>query len=224
MRGRWIRIVVATLAGLLPAVTSAEDRALVLRAGTTGLGLDFAVSLSDTVSVRGSGALLGLATEKTESDIDYDTELRLRSLGGFVDLHPAGGDFRLSGGLVYSRHRIEATAMPASGTIELGGVSYPASQVGTLLGVGFIGSRRLAPYAGLGFGRPRGDGRVFFAFDLGLVFHGSPRIELSATGPLASNAQFQADLAAEEEELNADLDEPLYRYYPVVSFGIGFRF
>ena len=221
-----------TLAGLFVALVSvlgapalsAGERAVALRLGTLGFSLEGATSLTDRVGVRASGSLFSLGATETESDITYDVDLKMRSLAGYVDLHPTGGAFRLTAGLLYNKNRIEATAVPTSGTFEVDDVEYDASQVGTLEAVGRLGSRTVAPYLGLGFGSARGESPVFFAFDLGVVFQGSPTVELSATGPLASNAQFQSDLQAEEAQANEELAEPLLRYYPVLSLGIGVRF
>jgi hypothetical protein len=215
---------VALVSILGATVVSAGEHAVALRLGTTGFGLEGATSLNDHVGLRAGGSLFSLGATQEESDVTYDVDLKLRSLAGYVDLHPTAGAFRFTAGLLYNKNRIEATGVPSSGTFELDGVTYEASGVGTLRGVGRIGSRTWAPYLGLGFGAARGDSRVFFAIDLGVVFQGSPRIELSATGPLASDTEFLAHLRAEQDDANQELDDPLFRYYPMVSIGIGVRF
>jgi hypothetical protein len=223
-RGSLTRVVVVLVSALGAPALSANERAVTLRVGTLGFSLEAATSLNGKVGVRAGGSLFSLGATETESDITYDVDLKLRSLAGYVDFHPTEGAFRLTAGLVYNKNRIEATAVPTSGTFEVDDVTYEASQVGTLEGVGRFGSRTLAPYLGLGFGSARGESRVFVAFDLGVVFQGSPTVDLSATGPLASNAQFQSDLQSEEAQANEELAEPLLRYYPVLSLGIGVRF
>jgi hypothetical protein len=55
-----------------------------------------------------------------------------------------------------------------------------------------------------------------FAFDLGVVYQGSPRVTLRADGVS------QADLDKEARELQASLDD--YKYYPVVAFTFSFQF
>ena len=54
------------------------------------------------------------------------------------------------------------------------------------------------------------------------MFQGSPTANLSATGPIASDPGFQADLAKEENNLQDDLDN--FEYYPVISIGFNYRF
>jgi hypothetical protein len=202
----------------------AGERALILRAGSNGFGLDSATTFSDRLDLRVGGSFFNFSTDWDESGISYQAHLKLRSLSGLVDIHPIPGPFRLTGGVVYNKNRIESTAVPTTGTYELGGVTYPAAQVGTLSGVGRIGTRKWAPYAGLGVGRARGDRRAFFFLDLGVIFQGPPSIELTATGPLATDPVFQASLRAEAAEANADLEDGPYKYYPVLALGVGFRF
>ena len=215
-------LAVIAVTALGAEAVSAADRAVALSFGTTGFTLEASALLNEKVAVRAGGSLFGANVTREESDLEFDADLKLRSLAGYLDFHPSGGAFRLSGGLVYNKKRVEATAVPTGGTFELDDVTYQASEVGTLSGVGRIGTRTWAPYLGLGFGSPRGDARVFFALDLGVIFQGPPKIELSATGPLASDAGFQADLKAEEDDANDEL-EP-FKYYPVLSIGIGVRF
>ena len=61
-----------------------------------------------------------------------------------------------------------------------------------------------------------------FIFDFGIVFQGSPAVELSASGPLASDRTFQQDLKEEEEDLENDIRH--IRVYPALSFGFTYRF
>jgi hypothetical protein len=209
---------------LTASVVSAGGGAATVRVGTTGFGLEGSTALNEKVGLRAGGSLFSLGVTREESDVTFDADLKLRSLAAYVDLHPTGGAFRFTGGLVYNKNRVEATGVPTAGTFELNGVTYQASDVGTLSGVGHVGTRTWAPYLGIGFGSARGVTRLFFALDLGVVFQGPPRVDLTVTGPLASDALFQADLQAEEDDVNHDLDRSLYKYYPVFSIGLGIRF
>ena len=160
---------------------------LTVRVGTTGFGLEGSTALNEKVDLRAAGSLFLLGVIRKESDVSFDADLKLRSLAAYVDLHPTGGTFRFTGGLVYNKNRVEATGVPTGGgTFELNGVTYQASDVGRLTGVGRIGTRTWAPYLGIGFGSARGDTRLFFALDLGVVFQGPPRVDLAAMGPLAA--------------------------------------
>ena len=78
----------------------------------------------------------------------------------------------------------------------------------------------------MGYGRAlSADGHFSFTADIGVAFTGSPDIALDVTCA-ADNALVCSRLydsaAAEEAELQKDADE--YDYWPVVSFGVSYRF
>ena len=65
--------------------------------------------------------------------------------------------------------------------------------------------------------------RRLFSFDLGLLFHGDPKVDLDARAQDPSlQALLNADLDAEEESLEDDL-EAIFAY-PVLSFGVSYTF
>lgn len=81
----------------------------------------------------------------------------------------------------------------------------------------------IAPYAGIGWDTSFGKkDRFGLLVDLGVLYQGSPDVDFTAHGPIASNQAFQNDLSREEEDLENEIDE--YEYYPVVSIGFGYRF
>jgi len=55
-----------------------------------------------------------------------------------------------------------------------------------------------------------------------VAFIGSPRVALSATGTLAGNPEFRANLAKEEDDLQDEADK--FKIYPVLSANLYFRF
>ncbi|MBT5030848.1 MAG: hypothetical protein HOM55_00975, partial [Proteobacteria bacterium] len=61
-----------------------------------------------------------------------------------------------------------------------------------------------------------------FKADVGLVYHGNPKVSLSADGLLAGAPLGQALIAQEEAELQDDVDG--YEWYPVVGLSVFYRF
>ncbi len=109
----------------------------------------------------------------------------------------------------------------ATASYQIGDTTYNAGEVGTLKGK--IDFNDIAPYLGLGwdtsFGKDKGFG---FLFELGAIYQGSPDVDLSADGLLANDQTFQNNLAKEEENMQSDVDD--YKFYPVVSLGLNYRF
>jgi len=80
------------------------------------------------------------------------------------------------------------------------------------------------PYAGFGWGNAVGKNkRLGVSFELGVVFQGSPDIELESTGgALSSSPALQAEIAKEEKKIEDDIDD--FEYYPVIALGISYKF
>ena len=214
-----VAAVLSGVAGTVPA--RAADVALGVKASTLGFGLDLTGRLSDRLNVR-AGLHPGPSYTHTgrESDIEYEFDVQLLSAAAGLDWHPGGSGFHFSGGFVLNRNEIDAAARPTA-TYEIGGRTYTPAQTGSLLGT--LNFKDVAPYAGLGFGNPVSPGKKLgVVLDLGLVFAGSPRVELSATGPVASDPQFQRDLEAEERDFEEEISQ--FKIYPLVSFAVTYRF
>jgi len=204
----------------------ANAQSVAVRIGTTGAGLEVGSAISSHLGLRVN--LLGgsISHDLTESGIRYDGKFKLSNGSLLLDLHPFAGSFRISGGIAYNNNRIDATATPESGVIEIYGVQYPSGQVGTLDAA--VRFERTAPYVGLGWGaRPSGSSGLFFSIDLGAYFS-KPTATLTGTcGPALLQdaglcARLQANIRAEQAQLQQDLEG--LDAYPVVSLGIGYRF
>lgn len=208
---RWL-----ALSGFLIAGSAAADGfGLGVKAGTLGLGVEGTFALSERVNLRAGINNYSLSRDETASDIQYDGDLDLQSGAVLLDWHPFAGTFRLSAGLMYNKNSLSLTATPTSNQ-EIGNTTYTPAQIGTL--TGDVAFKKNVPYAGLGWGNAARHGRVGFNFELGAMFQGSPKVSLSASGGAVS----QADLASEAQQAEGDLKD--FKIYPVISFGLSFRF
>lgn len=207
-------------AAAIPAV--AGDFSLGAAASTLGLGVEAGYSVSDHFGVRLGGYAFSLSQDGEESGIDYEGDLDLANVGAYLDWRPFGGAFRVSGGWFATDNSLESIGKPdAGGTYEIGGVTFTEAEVGTLKGTAELGSS--APYLGLGWAWGLADGGLAFSLDLGVLFQDSPDIELTSTGgTLSGEDALQDALADEEAQLEDDLDQ--YDLYPVLSFGVLYRF
>ncbi len=196
------------------------DNSVSIKAGLLGAGLEAGRSLSDSIGARIGINYFTYDYSATESDIEYDFSLGLKTLSVLLDWHPFRGSFRLSGGIVFNGNRLDASAT-SSDTYDIGDRTYTASEVGSLDGE--IDFDDVAPYVGLGwdtsFGRKEGLG---FLFEIGAIYQGSPRVDLSASGPIASDPDFINNLSKEEDNLQSALDN--FTYYPVLAVGLSYRF
>jgi hypothetical protein len=186
---------------------------------TLGLGLEAGVRLNEFVGIRGGGNWFGLDFDREIDDVDYDIDATIGSIGALVDLHPFGGGFRLSGGLRLNFTNADLTGRPTT-DIEIGDDVFAADEVGTLEGEADVD--RVAPYLGIGYAGTLAPG-LSLGFDLGVMYQGSPDVELdSVGGVLSDDAALEAALADEEEDIEDDLED--FKFYPVIGLALLYRF
>jgi len=194
--------------------------AIAARAGTLGLGGDLMVNVLDDLNLRLGVGAFSLDFDGERSDIDYDFGMDMLTFPVTLDWYPFDDKLHLSAGVVLNETDVDVDST-YSGSVEINGVTYTASEVGVLSGD--FGFDNVAPYIGIGWGNAFGKSRRWgFVTDLGVAFIGSPDVSLSATGTLASDPTFRANLAAEEGDLEDDLED--FKIYPVLSANLYFRF
>jgi len=218
-----INIVIAAISIIVlffSSMSHAQSISVGLKVSTLGAGVEAEGAFTKSIGARISANYFTYDYEGTEDEIKYNFDLTLQSALALLDWHPFQGSFRLSGGLIYNGNKLEAKAEPAT-TYEIGDTTYTAEDIGTLTGE--ITFKDIVPYFGLGWDTSFGKkNRLGFVFDLGVVYQGSPEVNLSADGPIASDKTFQDDLAKEEENLQSSLDD--FKYYPVIAIGLNYRF
>lgn len=217
-------VIVAGVLGL--AATSAlADVGATLKVGTLGVGADVTTRIAERVNVRANLNYFGYSTSITGDEGEdgsggetVQPSLQLLTLGALLDWHPWAQGFRLSAGLYLNMNKMDMTA-DLSDTVEFNDREYTLSDVG-----GTVDFNSLAPYLGLGYGNAVGaNGRWHFSFDLGVIFQGSPQVDLRATASdPALQVQLDADIAEEERQIEDDLG--FFTIYPVISFGVSYRF
>jgi len=204
----------------LPGAASASDFGLDAHVSTLGLGAEFNYSINSYFTARVDFNRYNYSYTGTKQQINYDFDLHLKSYSAMLDWHPFAGTFRVSAGYFSNKNDIGAVATP-QGSYTINGTSYTAAQVGVLSGD--ITFNPTVPYLGIGWSTLGTESTgLGVEFDIGALFQGSPKVQLSATGAAASNAQFQSDLAAEQVKLQGDLNS--FKTYPVISLGLAYRF
>ena len=204
--------------------TSADHWEVSARASTLGAGLELKRTFGDSLSVRAVVNGFSYSLDEEYSDVNYEGDLKLKSGGLILDYHPGGYWFRVSAGLLLNGNELELDAKPARGTIDFNDVTYTAAEVGSAQGKAEFDS--LAPYLGVGFSSaPGGDSGMSFSADIGVLFQGAPSFALDVrcgtAVPAAQCTQLKQDADAERAQFEDDADS--YKYYPVVSLAIGYR-
>lgn len=215
---------------ILSALPVRAEVALGVKGGTLGGGLELTLGISPQLNARLGANAYNYSDRREVSQIEYDADAELRTGTLFLDWHPGGRGFRLTGGLVYNDTQVEGRSLPPlSGTYDIGGVPVPVELVGTLDATAEFDP--VVPYAGIGWGNAVAQNRkVGFFVDLGVVFSGEadvtliPRIPADSPINTTPGARQALDILLRREEQDLEEEAADYDLYPVVAIGVSFRF
>lgn len=212
-----------TMIIMAPAAKATEPGEVsgAVKIGTLGLGVDFDISINDYLHARVGLGAMKWSYGVTVDDLKYDFGMGLYTLGLFLDWHPGGTGFRLTGGVIVNTHDISASTTPKPGEMyTIGNESYPGAVLGKLEAEANF--NQIAPYIGFGYGAAFDKaGHWSFHLDVGMMWWGSPSVDLTA-----SNASLvpglQAQLDQEAKKIEDDIK--FIQFYPVFSVGVAYRF
>jgi len=192
-----------------------------IRIGTLGPGIHFSLPVSSSLSIRAGGSYFAYSHSETAGDEDVDVDFRGDlEWGGatlLADWFPFRSGFRLTGGAFYNLISVTGTGVPTKPYyLNEGQISekiFQPDRLGTLSANLTYGSK-LNPYAGIGFGDGARGAHVSFLADFGVIYVGSPEIEMQGTGMIAGTA-------SQDEMLTTGLKS--FQWLPVVSVGLALR-
>lgn len=203
-------LITASLIGLCATAASAEnDYEWSVGAGlsTLGANLEAQYRFDPSFAVRGI-AITGVDVDFDESDDDFNVEgdAKLGAVALLGDYYPNQGNWRVSGGLLFSSSEIEA-----SGTVDIDGVSEAANvsaefknnvspTLTTAYEWGFAKGWTLTPEAGV-------------------IFTGGIDLSVDAAGTTS-----QSDIDADEDIQDAISDAADLKVLPYISLTVSYRF
>jgi hypothetical protein len=208
--------------------------AIVPEISTLGLGGHVVRKITPQINGRAGINLfkLGFNIEDDSSEVNtnYEVDLNLLNVSTLVDFHPMKkSGFRLTSGLVFNNNNVEGTAT-TNEEIEIGDQTFTADQVGSV-DADIEVTRSVAPYLGIGWGNAvAANKKLGFWFNLGVMFGGSPDIEvtpnINQNLPEAQREQIEAEVNSEidKEEKEIEDDLAFMSIYPVGSLGISYQF
>lgn len=203
--------------------------AIVLKFGTTGISPELSYQVNSKINVRASFSVLNYQRVEVlnieSADVSnntstapaemikfqYDASVKLGNFGFLVDYYPFKKRvFALNAGVLYNTTAFSIDVQPKT-NINFNDRVFTPEEIGS---IGLkIKYPTVAPYFGLSLGNPNTGKKLKFLLDLGLMYTGSPLVEMQATGAIESTATQAAQL---QTNLN-----PLY-LYPVLKFGLSY--
>lgn len=210
------------------------------KAAVTGIGIDIATPVGPRLNARLSGGYFAYNTNIRADKIVYNGDLQFRRGNLSLDYFPFSGKFRegfrISPGLsFYDGNSGTATTTVAPGQyFFLNGVQYTSSATDPVHGTANLDfGRKIAPSITVGFGNmiPRDGAHWSIPFEIGFDYVGRPTVALNLAGTacqpagcssVASSAAIQNNIKGEQTMLANDLSG--FRFWPVASIGIAYRF
>jgi hypothetical protein len=207
-----------------------------LKISTLGVGVEAALPLAARVNLRGGANIFQYSRGLTNDGIHYDAQLKFRSGEAHLDWFPIGG-FHVSPGLLfYNGNQLTANAsVPGGKTFTIGGTTYESDPTMPVMGTGKLDFVKVSPTIMVGLGNliPRSGRHYSFLFEIGGAYQGSARVSLNLAGnvcdpsgllcrSVASDSTVQANIQSQQQKIKKDINP--YRFFPVLSLGMGFNF
>ena len=193
MRWSCALVLLAALAGLPSAVRADafDPISFGVEASTLGYGITLERPLLFNLSARIATGWLQTTSQQTYGNAPWSSTFHESNVLVAMDWRPYAGRWRLSAGLLFGSDHVDNVAQAQNGTYLLNGNAYPAAGSNVS---GTVSYARPAIFAGVGAGSGIIKG-LTIAFEVGAVLrNGTTTTTIS--GPLAANAQAQADVAA----------------------------
>lgn len=208
-------------AGVSSAAMAEGDFAITGGIGTMGGTVEGQFQVNEYFQIRAGANYLAFDEDIDVDDITYDGELDFSGFGAFVDVHPFGNSFFVTGGAYAGGKDIDLVAS-STVAIEIGGVTFTPAEYGRL--EGDVSFEDVAPFVGVGFDTTfTGSGNWGFNILAGAAVFGSGDVTLDAVGGTLSNDPIlQAQLAQEIAEIENEIED--YEFWPVVQVGLSYRF
>ncbi len=208
-----------------------------VKVSTLGVGVEVATPLAGKFNVRGGFNMFRYNRAITNDGIPYNAQLQFQSAEAHLDWFPFWGFHVSPGVLFYNGNQLSATAtVPGGQTFSVGGTSYESDPATPVTGIGKLNFLKVSPSIMLGVGNliPRSGRHYSFLFEVGAAYQGSARVALNLAGnvcdpttglscrPISGDAGVQANIQAQQVKIQNDINP--YRFFPVISLGVGFNF
>lgn len=208
----------AIAAGVSTTAAADDDLWIGVKAGTLGLGVEATWRPVPYLDVRAGYNAYTYEDTRDEAGLAYDGELDLSTAYVTANFRFPLSPFRITAGVFSNGNEVVLNSRDDD-SFQIGGTTYQAADLGRLEARGTFDS--IAPYAGIGFDFRIGN-TIGLSFDAGVLFQGEVNVAMNATGPIASNSTFLAELEVERQELEDSIGD--YEHYPVVSLGFTVNF
>lgn len=207
-----------------------------VKVSTLGIGGEAAVALTHRSNLRLGFNYFSYGNTFNKDGATYKGSLDFRSAQATYDVFLTSNFHVSPGVLLYDGNNVTANvSVPGGKTFTLNNVSYMSDPADPFAGTGKLSVYKAAPMLLIGFGNlvPRSSRHFSVSFDIGAAYQGPPRATLNLGGSacdpsgvfcrsVSSDPTIQSNIVAEQAKLNKSASP--FRFYPVLSFGVGYKF
>lgn len=192
----------------------ARGLGITLNGGTMGSGINALVNLTPEIDIQAGIGYMPYTLEGTMDqqsvDVNYTADIKIMMGHMLANWYPLDNWFHLNGGLVYNGNNMVANIEPAE-SYTMDDKTFEPDKLGNLDAELNYGSK-IAPYLGLGFGKPFRPGKIIgFMMQIGTIYTNSPAFEMSGKGMIGPSA-------SQDQDIENSLQE--FKWYPVFSIGL----
>ncbi|MEZ2348267.1 hypothetical protein [Terriglobus sp. RCC_193] len=228
--------------GYIPTSELWKHPGLGLAVGINGIGLEIAEPIAQHFNVRAGGGYFRFEDTFTSDGAQVDASMKLGGGHASLDYFPwSHHGFHISPQLYFGvQTSADVTVIVPSGQqISLSGGDYVSSATDPLHGSAEVSVRKVAPGLTIGYGNlaPRRLGSHWsFPVELGFYYLGQPDLKINFSGSACDPSQPPA-IGCQKVNLDVDFQKDLQRFtarqnnnlsyasfFPVLSFGVGYRF
>ena len=207
-----------------------------VKVSTLGIGGEVALPVTHRSNVRVGFNMFNYGHSFNKDGVTYKGTLNLRSAQATYDFFPIGALHISPGVLLYNGDKLTANAsVPGGQPFTLNNVNYVSDAADPVAGTGKLTVYKTAPMVLIGVGNlvPRSSHHFTSTFEIGAAYQGPPRIALNLAGSvcdstglfcrsISSDPTVQSNILAEQSKLEKKASP--FRFYPVISFGFGYKF
>ena len=222
----------------MPSNSESLSFAVGAKISSLGGGVEVGTSLTERLNLRVGGNFFNYTTDSTRDSVNYQGRVRLHTLEGHLDFFPFHGSFHISPGVLwyYSTPLSASLAAPGGNKFSLGNTDFISDPADPVTGSASFHNHRVAPSVTVGFGNllPRAAGAHWsFPFEIGAAFHGDPTINIGLRGTACVPGGGPCYIAATDPNVLGPLKQEIqrrqndiswFKFYPIISMGVGYRF
>ena len=190
-----------------------------VQVGSLGAGLNLGYQFNDYFDMRANINGFNYNHNFDVNSVKYDAHIHSFTSGLLADYYPFGNGFRLTAGAYYNKNKVSGNGYSEKTYYGLDPNDYGYEKA-------TISYKKFAPYVGFGY-QSQSDSNWFVTADIGVLYQGKAHVDNSTVcydGMICSLLSDKIDEENDAQRGKLQDKADRFKFYPVASIGIGYRF